>query len=355
MLGDLSMTRIKAIDTAKGLGILFIVLGHTVPDSFLRQVLYSFHIPLFFILSGFTYKNKKNKFSFVVSKATRLLLPYAVFAIISILIFYVMALVLPLQGEARIIPNILGMLYANSNSGYMTWNRPLWFLPCLFATTILVDIFESQLSTCKAETIRLYRCVFIFCSLAIGIFLNVFLRKCYLPLHLESAIFLASFYELGIMIADGGRSIDLDCRIRDKIVQYCFLSFILICIGIVLSYVNGSTDIRVHAFGKNPIFLIMTSLVFCFSTMIFSIKLENKKWLQYIGTRSLAIMLMHKFPILFFQEVVPVTKVLLEKTDTLPGFFCGFIVAVLTIIMCLIAERIIVAVCPWMLGIIRKK
>lgn len=63
--------RVEWIDCAKGIGILLVVIGHMNVinnlDSLIRGLIFSFHMPLFFILSGYTsryssdfgdYKNK---------------------------------------------------------------------------------------------------------------------------------------------------------------------------------------------------------------------------------------------------------------------------------------------------------
>ena len=45
--------RIEYIDLAKAIGIFLVCLGHTVdPDTQLKTIIYAFHMPLFFILSG---------------------------------------------------------------------------------------------------------------------------------------------------------------------------------------------------------------------------------------------------------------------------------------------------------------
>lgn len=47
-----SIKRIDWIDVAKGIGIILMVMGHTsMPDAINRWI-YSFHMPLFFLLSG---------------------------------------------------------------------------------------------------------------------------------------------------------------------------------------------------------------------------------------------------------------------------------------------------------------
>lgn len=55
---------------------------------------------------------------------------------------------------------------------------------------------------------------------------------------------------------------------------------------------------------------------------------------------------MHKFPILFFQSVLPVTKNLLEKPDTVEGFLCSFTVSCITVSMCYMGTLIIRKIAP---------
>lgn len=55
--------RINWIDFAKGITILIVILGHTIGEnmfgSTMRGMIYSFHMPLFFILSCITYSYSK--------------------------------------------------------------------------------------------------------------------------------------------------------------------------------------------------------------------------------------------------------------------------------------------------------
>lgn len=57
--------RIAWIDIAKGITIILVIIGHVVPfDSATRNVIFSFHMPLFFILSGYTNKFSNNIIQF---------------------------------------------------------------------------------------------------------------------------------------------------------------------------------------------------------------------------------------------------------------------------------------------------
>ena len=58
-------TRIEWIDIAKGITILLVIFGHGEINGVLRGAIYSFHMPLFFILSCITYKLSENNDEFV--------------------------------------------------------------------------------------------------------------------------------------------------------------------------------------------------------------------------------------------------------------------------------------------------
>lgn len=73
--------RIDYLDVAKGIAILSVVVGHTFsaydPGSFLNKFIYSFHMPLFFILSGYFFKSQEFKPA-LNKKVKHLLMPYVI-------------------------------------------------------------------------------------------------------------------------------------------------------------------------------------------------------------------------------------------------------------------------------------
>jgi fucose 4-O-acetylase-like acetyltransferase len=86
-----TVKKLTAISRLKGLAIILVVLGHSLPittDDYkpfsaelLTRFIYSFHMPLFMCISGFlfVYTNKDREIthlSFLYKKARRLLLPY---------------------------------------------------------------------------------------------------------------------------------------------------------------------------------------------------------------------------------------------------------------------------------------
>ncbi len=96
-VGKDSKVRYTEVDIARGIGIFFVVLGHSIKQTqvsagwirILTYIIYSFHMPLFFCLSGFVSAKilsmkRKERQSYVISRARRLLVPYFVIGLLYI-------------------------------------------------------------------------------------------------------------------------------------------------------------------------------------------------------------------------------------------------------------------------------
>ncbi|MBX3437648.1 MAG: acyltransferase family protein [Planctomycetaceae bacterium] len=133
--------RIAWIDVLKGLTIVLVVLSHTAIDEVEDEVLYLFHMPLFFWLSGMMYRQEKYpRLDGLISKRARsLVIPYLWFALISYILWYFVARHFGRDAGANINPwlPVLGTFYGVANEPWLTHNTPLWFLPCLFAVEVL--------------------------------------------------------------------------------------------------------------------------------------------------------------------------------------------------------------------------
>ena len=84
--------RFRAVDLAKGIGIILVVLGHSLKQTeadakwirVLVCLIYSFHMPLFFMLSGFLARKilrmgtYRERLLYIRDRAVRLLIPYFV-------------------------------------------------------------------------------------------------------------------------------------------------------------------------------------------------------------------------------------------------------------------------------------
>lgn len=347
--------RLPFVDIAKGIGIICIVAGHIFPISMGNQWLYAFHVPLFFIISGFTYSPSGDFGIFLRRKFTRLMIPYYFFSVVSILVMLVMAQIISINADTKLIPNLLGMLYANSNSIYMEWNRPLWFLPCLFVSLIIVELFEALLVHMDARRGSGCRILFIAISWCVGMLVNTKMDV-YLPLHLESALFLVGFIEFGFlmrMLCEGGfrEKQAVSVALGIKVVTLIALP----AIGVAASNFNGWTDISTHTFGNAPWALIISSLSFSLAVLIGSGLLGKCGWLEYLGKHSVSILVMHKFSILFFRELIPGVSELVADVADFRGIACGLAITAVSIALCLLAEKILMWIVPAAVGAKRKK
>lgn len=86
--------RIDYLDYIKGFGILLVILGHIYDVSNPIKIwLYSFHIPLFFIISGalikYTNINGRNMKNIIISKFKSLIIPYICFELLAIFVWMI--------------------------------------------------------------------------------------------------------------------------------------------------------------------------------------------------------------------------------------------------------------------------
>ena len=75
-------SRLTVLDSLRGFGILLVVLGHTSRSAGLVSWIFSFHMPLFFIISGMLFHERQFLDSFK-KKVARLLIPYLFFGIVT--------------------------------------------------------------------------------------------------------------------------------------------------------------------------------------------------------------------------------------------------------------------------------
>jgi len=130
--------RIEYIDIARGIGILLVVLGHNENlekiSFFTHQLIYSFHIPLFFFLSGYLLNVSVPFFEFFKKRFHSLLKPY----FFTIFIFYFISVSFGTMGFWTAIQRIIKSLYGTGY--YLEWIQ-LWFLPHLFVVNLYAFLF----------------------------------------------------------------------------------------------------------------------------------------------------------------------------------------------------------------------
>ena len=127
----LESKRLEWLDIAKGVAIILMVLGHTsIPDQ-LSNFIFAFHMPLFFIASGWcTDWTKDNYGAFVLKKMRTLGIPFLVYSVSVIIIAW-------LAGYQGI--ELRGVLIKGWE-GYALWFVPVLFLSLVIAKSIMCFI-----------------------------------------------------------------------------------------------------------------------------------------------------------------------------------------------------------------------
>lgn len=129
-------------DTLRGFAILLVILGHAVAkenivrtDSILcneiYNFIYSFHMPLFFIISGFCYTRYMNYKDFLLRKCRYLLIPYFVFCFLTMAVQRLLPFFTLVENDFfREIKQIF--LYGGS----------IWFVYVLFEIMLIFPMIE---------------------------------------------------------------------------------------------------------------------------------------------------------------------------------------------------------------------
>ncbi|MBR3691203.1 MAG: acyltransferase family protein [Clostridia bacterium] len=336
-------TRLIWVDILRFIGIFAIVWGHTLTGGPVHFYLYSFHIPLFFCAIGFCFKTPKQSFwQFTKKKAYSLLIPFFLFAIISILLFSVLGNFAGSTLGYDLSANTFSANIIEVLRGKCRANRPLWFLPCVFIFYLLC-FFLSRLIDNKSKKKR-YAIMFVvtvaafaLCVLNAEVFrVSAFFWKA------EVAIFMLPFFVLAL-IAKPFLTSPIKSGVHAVLCPFFLLS------GAILAKFNDPIGCLYNSYGNVFLFYlsaICSILGLCLLSIILSqIKLIAKV-LTYVGQRTMSILLMHKFPIVFFQVVFPWTKQPMKENNAL----VGLLVTLISISLCLVVDVFMRKYLPFFVG-----
>ena len=138
--------RNSKIDITKGIGIILVVFGHNwivlhEKDELFR-IIFSFHVPLFFFISGIFLRESIQYRSFLLSRTDSLLKPYFVVLVI----LGALPLLVGITTQGTVDPALLayfaGMFYGTGAT--IAW-APMWFLPHLFLSTAFALLILKSL------------------------------------------------------------------------------------------------------------------------------------------------------------------------------------------------------------------
>ena len=313
--------RIEWLDSVKAVGIFLMVLCHAkLSNTTIVTVISTFHMPLFFILSG--YLDRKQEISMAVTKKyfRSLITPYFFFSICSFSICWISPILHPeiyhMESYAKIfLSALIGMFLMEDKVTSFSFlpSGPLWFLIALFQVKLLFSI-----------GVLLYRknCMW---TIPFSCFL-IITYNCRIPFFsVESALLAFPFYCVGFFLQE--------LHVLDKFPpkRYCnvLIGMALLAYIVLFGVKNGRVDIDGCLYGNNIVFFYLNGTIG--TIMIILLIKETKKLsiLSECGKSTITILGTHFF-FLIPSQILFVTIFHFSISD-LP-FFCS---ALMAIVACL--------------------
>lgn len=274
--------RILWIDYAKVLGMYLVILGHTMltpPLQYLQCIIYAFHMPLFFFISGFLHKSKKNNKEFFLACIKTLLIPFLFFNLL------------------ELIPNILN----NHENLYLTTLNflkemgigffrgyppvgPSWFILCLLWMKFLL---WGCTKICRTQKSLIYT------ILLLTMITYVLDKMTYIQsiriLCIGNALLSFPFYAIGYITK-------LNYKQFKTYLNKNLLFIPIIILFFVVQYYNTMTSLQSCTTGKDFILMLITG----FAGTLISIKIctyfKSENPLIYtLSAGSIVILCTHGF------------------------------------------------------------
>ena len=281
------MARLSWIDIAKGLAIIAVILGHTYQfGNPLHSFVYSFHIPLFFVLAGYTSRPKPMR-EVLSSSAKRLLLPYLALVAFSFLCF----ISSPDNHLSASGTQLLSYVFACGGDITSPMNLPsvglAWFLMALFCARI---IFNGVMLFVEKHR-KIPELALLVFFLLLAVFSYQLSKLFFLPLALEQACVACLFLYLGNVFK----------RKQLEVLLCKWWVFLLdMAIWLALLYTHQFFSIGNMFFAENfylGLLMVITSSFAVLRICMFIGRYSNRliTCLEFIGRNSLLLLCLHSF------------------------------------------------------------
>lgn len=259
--------RIEYIDIAKGFGIILVIVGHCIKTGmFINNWIYSFHVPLFFFISGFCFNNIKyadNNY-FVIQRTKTLLMPCIYFSIF----IYIISFSLNFYPPTDYPPDAL------------------WFVFILYLSECFYFIINKYFGN------KIIKLSILFLMLLIGLILNI--NKIILPFCLCSIFPAVFYYGIGNIFKDTFHYY-IKKQLNIYVTLFLFLPSVCLC------FFERTMNLKENYIPSPEILFIIISFISIFAFLSISISINNvkgffikfKNVILFLGKNTLIILALH--------------------------------------------------------------
>lgn len=317
--------RMLYLDYARGFSMLLVIYAHILitQTSPVRIWIYSFHMPIFFIITGILNYKRNKKFD-IKKQFKSLMIPYFLFSFINTI------LLIPLDylNHKNIINNIV---YNFKNIFLLYGVKATWFLPCLLIALIIFNYLKKK-NLKKENLVLILFLVFFIPYIKINVddiaTYKVICRS------LIATVFLFSGYYIG--------------QIVDKI-EIKKIKLLLLLLGtVIFSFILGPVDLCYLQL-SDPIMYYISALTGSMFVLLLFKYFDDKKiklrLLEYIGKNSLTIFGTHMIIIYYVKKIV---NYIFKSSNIISN---QYIFSIIVFIVTLLIDVLIV----YIYNIIRKK
>lgn len=332
--------RLEWLDVLKCIGMYIVVIGHAsnaVGVDTYRYYIYSFHMPLFFIISGMTFYLQFNRREWTFenmlkNKARTLIWPYFALNLLALPIWYLNFRVLSYRDQP-ISSLIIAIFYSNQHE-YSSATNATWFILTLFLALMVLFVV---LKWAKNNEYIIVLSGAIFCLLGFASSLQK--PKIHLPWHIDTVPMAVALLVLGYVFISK----------RDAVTEF-FKPLYIKLAGIIFFLFAGfcfarynADKITMHGNNYGSIIMFLGAVV-CLSMVCFlvSMMLPPLGIFKLVGRNTIVMLAFHA-PCFRFCSVYSETTAAFKNDHPI---LLGTIVFIIMIPVCFIIEKIL----PFIIG-----
>lgn len=333
--------RIYWLDTCRAIGIFLVFYGHlwlsdkfpNVEIALQNKLIYAFHMPLFFIISGYCWKDKKQEFPiYFQNKARARLIPVILFNILALGLSILRDLfqnqIIPIKTYLR---KLLLLIQGQPAVNYVTW-----FLVCLFITE-LIHFFVVKKIT-RPKDLVITTVIFYIVGFIVTWKINLVANLTGIApnfWYIHEAVIAYTFFLIGYFIKQN-YLLETIANSSKKYL-YLLISSLILLVTFDLNQGWDNSKFRlvlmIASLHGHPIWFLVTALAGSLSLIFVSQIIPENKTISFFGQNTLILLGLNGF----FRDLINPSIVSLIPSGYLDSHWQIFVVCSLISILSLVS------------------